>query len=245
MDKLYTVGGCVRDELLGLKSKDIDFTYVCSENDKTIEDGWEEMRTFLKDNKYKIFLETPSCFTIRAKFPEGHIHEGLVADFVMARKEVGYKPGTRLPILELGTIQDDLARRDFTCNAIAKNLKGEIIDPFNGVKAIQDKVLLTPLPAFKTFDDDPLRILRALRFSITKGFRIGDSVWAAMFLPGRLEKLRSVVSLDRIREEVTKMMKHDTIETIHLFKRIDAVEPEFLETIFRDGMWLQPSMKKK
>ena len=75
----------------------------------------------------KIFLKTKDCFTVRAMFPKGHKHEGLVADFVMSRKEVGVIPGTRKPILELGTLEDDLIRRDFTVNSLCKDENGNIL----------------------------------------------------------------------------------------------------------------------
>ena len=112
--KIFEIGGCVRDELLGLHTKDIDFTVVIDQQDEklSVDEGWAFMKHFLLGEGFKIFLETKDCFTIRAMFPKGHQHEGLVADFVMARKEVGYIPGTRKPILELGSLEDDMMRRD-------------------------------------------------------------------------------------------------------------------------------------
>jgi len=90
--EIYQVGGCVRDKLLGLESKDIDFTYVSSDLTKTVEEGFAEMTKWMEDNEYKVFLSTPSMFTIRAKFPETHpTYKGWVADFVMARKKLGIR----------------------------------------------------------------------------------------------------------------------------------------------------------
>ena len=133
MIKLFEVGGCVRDELLGVHTKDIDFTVVLDDMfHMTVDQGWDMMLDFLKSEKFKIFLETKDCFTVRAMFPKGHQHEGLVADFVLARKEVGVIDGTRKPILELGTLEDDLFRRDFTVNALAKAEDGLLIDMCNG-----------------------------------------------------------------------------------------------------------------
>jgi tRNA nucleotidyltransferase/poly(A) polymerase len=111
-------------------------------------------------------------FTIRAKFPADHKFAKLDADFVMARKEVGYVEGTRRPILELGTLEDDLIRRDFTVNAMAEDEDGNLIDLFNGQIDLQRMVLITPKAPKITFDEDPLRIIRAIRFSITKGFSL-------------------------------------------------------------------------
>ena len=165
------------------------------------------MLNHLKSTGFKIFLETKDCFTVRAKFPKGHQHEGLVADFVMARKEVGVIPGTRKPVLRLGTLEDDLTRRDFTLNALAKDLDGNIIDLFDGQLHLILNLLVTPLDPVTTFLDDPLRMIRALRFHITRGFQIHETVWEAIFTPGLIDKLEEVVSQERIQGEVMKMMK--------------------------------------
>ena len=103
---------------------------------------------------------------------------------------------------------------------------------------------MTPLDPMTTLMDDPLRLLRALRFSITKGFTIDEVVWNAMFQPNIMDKLENVVSQERIREEVTKMMKYDTLSSLRLFQEIDKREPKLLEIIFGGNMWLLPSTKK-
>jgi tRNA nucleotidyltransferase/poly(A) polymerase len=243
MAKLFTVGGCIRDKLLGLKSKDIDFTFVC-EDSQTVEGGWIEMRNWMKINGFEIFLETPDCFTIRAKFPKDHKNAGLVADFVMARKEVGYTHGTRRPILELGTLEDDLIRRDFTLNAMAEDEDGNLIDLFGGQEDLKAGILRTPLPAGQTMMDDPLRFLRALRFSITKGFSIHTGIFKAMEQSDIKEKLRVTVSAERIREEVFKMMKHDTVKSLKLLHQVDQeFLPGFIELVFDRGLWLKPTFE--
>jgi tRNA nucleotidyltransferase/poly(A) polymerase len=245
MPKIFKVGGSVRDELLGVDSKDIDFTFVLDNLDQTVEEGFESMTDWLTREGFGIFLSTPDCFTIRAKFPKGHKNEGLVADFVMARKEVGYKPGTRQPILELGTIEDDLIRRDFTLNSLAISEDGTLIDLFGGVSDLKDGILRTPLDPRVTMMDDPLRILRCLRFSITKGFEIDDSIFVAMSQPEILEKLRTTVSVERIRDEVFKMMKHDTISSIRLLTNVDKeLIPGFFELVFSKGLWLKPTFEQ-
>ncbi len=243
MAQIFEVGGCVRDEIIGVHTNDIDFTFVLENTDQTVDEGWDEMLSHLKTEGFKIFLETKDCFTVRAKFPKGHVNEGLVADFVMARKEVGYIDGTRQPILELGTLEDDLTRRDFTLNALAKDLDGNIIDLFDGQTHLSQKVLITPLEPIKTFMDDPLRMIRALRFSITKGFDIHPTVWNAIFTPGLIEKLSEVVSQERIQGEVMKMMKHDTVKTLRLLSVIDKKDSSLIEIMFKDKMWLMPTTK--
>ena len=244
MAQIFEVGGCVRDEIIGVHTNDIDFTFVLENTDQTVDEGWDEMLSHLKTEGFKIFLETKDCFTVRAKFPKGHVNEGLVADFVMARKEVGYVDGTRQPILELGTLEDDLTRRDFTLNALAKDLDGNIIDLFDGQTHLSQKVLITPLEPIKTFMDDPLRMIRALRFSITKGFDIHPTVWNAIFTPGLIDKLSEVVSQERIQGEVMKMMKHDTVKTLRLLSVIDKKDSRLIEIMFGGDIWLLPSTKK-
>ena len=245
MPKIFEVGGCVRDEMLKVHTNDIDFTFVLDDLTGTVEDGFKSMVSHLETEGFKIFLKTEDCFTVRAMFPRGHQHEGLVADFVMARKEVGVIEGTRRPVLELGTLEDDLTRRDFTVNSLAKSLDGEVIDLFNGIKDLKRGVLKTPLDPVVTLLDDPLRLIRALRFSITKNFKIDDELWDAMFTPGLLDKLESVVSTERIQGEITKMMKHDTVASLRLFNRIDQIEPRLLEIMFGGELWLTPTMKNK
>lgn len=238
--KIFEVGGCVRDELLGLESKDIDFTVVLDDTSLSVDEGWDKMLKWLRSEGFELFLETKDCFTVRGKFPKGHKNEGLVGDFVMSRKEVGVIPGTRKPILELGTLEDDLMRRDFTVNSLCKDEDGKIIDLFEGVYDLKTRVLRTPLDPMITLLDDPLRMLRGLRFSITKGFIIDSKLWNSMLDSRVLDKLKEVVSHERMREEITKMMKHDTIKSLELLSKI----PGLMEIVFSNGMWLMPTTKK-
>lgn len=244
MPHIYRVGGCIRDKFLGIDSKDIDFTFVLDDLNWTVESGFEIMTDWMTVNGFEIFLSTPDCFTIRAKFPKDHQFTGLVADFVMARKEVGYIEGTRRPILELGTLEDDLLRRDFTLNALAEDIDGNIIDLFGGIEDLKIGVLRTPMDANITMMDDPLRILRALRFTITKDFVMSDDIWEAMKQPNILKKLEQTVSGQRIREEIDKMMRFNTVRSFRLLMDVDEINPGFLELIFKDGMWLMPTFKQ-
>jgi len=242
--KTFMVGGCVRDEFLGLKSKDIDFSFVLDNLDGTVEEGLAEMDKFLVDNGFEVFLRTPDCFTICAKFPKTHVHAGLVADFVMARKEIGFIEGTRRQELVLGTLEDDLRRRDFTCNAIAKDIDGTIIDPFGGQDAIKEKILDTPQDPMVTFMDDPLRMLRAIRFCITKDFDIVPRVWEAMKQPDLIARLKETVSAERVRNELHKAFAHDTLRTLRILNDVDESLPGFLDVCFASGLRLEPTFKK-
>lgn len=243
MFKFYEVGGKVRDEILGLESKDVD--YVAVPSDKLLQDFdtaesmFSMLEQYLRDDKFELFLITADCFTIRAKFPKGHKYSG-VADFVMARKEIGYIPGTRTPIVKPGTLYDDLERRDFTLNALAKDEDGTIIDYFNGLTHLKYKMLKTPLDAHVTFNDDPLRLLRALRFSITKGFLITDDIWNELNNFDYDEKM-GVVSTERIREELLKCFKYDTVKTLNKLDDFKYLR----DYIFKNNLlWLKPTMEQ-
>ena len=136
-------------------------------------------------------------------------------------------------------------RRDFTVNALAKTIDGKIIDLFDGVHHLNEKLLITPLDPIQTFMDDPLRMIRALRFSITKDLHITDPVWNAIFQSGLIDKLEEVVSQERIQVEITKMMKHDTVSSLRLLAKIDKIEPRLLQIMFKGAMWLMPTTKQK
>jgi tRNA nucleotidyltransferase/poly(A) polymerase len=98
----------------------------------------------------------------------------------------------------------------------------------------------------KTMMDDPLRILRALRFSVTRGFEVSTDIMEAMKQPDILDKLKTTVSQERIREEITKMMKYDTLLTMKLLVDIDREFIKgFLDVVFRDNMWLKPTTEKR
>jgi tRNA nucleotidyltransferase/poly(A) polymerase len=239
MPQIFKVGGCVRDRLLGVDTNDIDFTFVLDNLDRTVEEGFDIMTKWLEHKEFEIFLSTPDCFTIRAKFPKEHKFAGMVADFVMARKEVGYIEGTRRPILELGTLEDDLIRRDFTVNAMAEDEDGNLIDLFNGQMDLERMILITPLPPKVTFEDDPLRIIRAIRFSITKGFslRYLDYFIYNFDYEGKM----GVVSIERIREELLKCFKYDTLKTLEILNQ----NPKLRDYIFDNNiLWLKPTFEK-
>jgi tRNA nucleotidyltransferase/poly(A) polymerase len=245
MPKLYKVGGTVRDAILGIDSKDIDFTFVLDDLNQTVEEGFQKMDDWMTENGFEIFLRVPEMYTIRARFPKGDPNEKLVADFVMSRKEVGYIEGTRRPKLELGTLEDDLIRRDFTINAMAVDEDGEIIDLFGGQDDLRMEILRTPRDPMITLMDDPLRLLRAMRFCITKDLVIHDDIWDAMKQPALIDKLNLTVSGERIREEIEKMMKFDTVTSMRLITDCDDhMEGKLLRTLFKAGLWLKPTFKQ-
>lgn len=236
--KFYKVGGCVRDTLLGHKPKDIDYVCVAENSSRTVlplaSEAFAEMRKELLLKGYKIFLETPSCLTIRAKSSAG----GEVADFVLARHEK-YSSASRKPETFAGSLYDDAKRRDFTINAMALDDDGGLIDFFGGAKDLKDRVLKTPVEASITFNEDPLRLLRAMRFSVTKQFKLSEEVEQAIlsFDYSRLQ----LVSQERIREELEKMFSANSLKSIQILSQFEGV----MEYVFEaTDLWLKPTLAK-
>lgn len=233
--KEYLVGGFVRDELLGLPSKDKDYSFVFEDTKQFIsaEEAFLEMEKIIKE-KGEIFLSTPDCYTIRYK----EFLTKEIKDVVLARKEIGYEPGTRKPIVVPGTLLDDLTRRDFTINAIAKDpITGTLIDPFNGQGDLKIKTLRTPINGQITFEDDPLRLLRALRFAVTKGFYISPEIHQILWDFDYDSKF-NVVSEERIREELYKCFRSDTLATLKMLYKYYRLKEYIFKTT---KLWLKPT----
>jgi len=188
----YVVGGYVRDLLLERENKDIDFTCVGS----GIALAKEVSKALGKDVPVSIFKN----------FGTAMINWGdYELEFVGARKE-SYRSESRKPIVEDGTLMEDLERRDFTINAMAISLNqedfGELLDPFNGQKDLKRKNIQTPLDPNVTFSDDPLRMMRAVRFAAQLNFDIeADTFFAIQDNAARLK----IVSAERIIAELNKI----------------------------------------
>ena len=189
-------------------------------------------------------METPEYFTIRAKFPKNHPLSSPgsdVVDFTLCRVEGEYSDARHPDQVTISNLMGDLSRRDFTVNAIAKGLNGEYIDPFNGQEDLKKSLLRCVGDAKKRLQEDALRSLRAIRFTITKGFKMDSDLEKALhsdWLPPLLHK----ISVDRIRQELNKALSYDTIATLRL---LNTFSDQFMEAIFRDGLWLQPSKKAR
>lgn len=216
--KYYLVGGAVRDKLMNLKPKDLDYSVEAP--------SYEAMRDDIIARSGTIFLETPKYFTIRAKMPKLG-----AADFVLARKDGAYTDGRRPDEVSAGNIIDDLSRRDFSINAIAENVEtGEIVDPFDGREDIILKVIRCVNNAETRFTEDSLRMLRAIRFSITKGFEINGEIVYCLNNYKYVDLLKNV-SVERIREELVKCFAHSTPDTIAALNRY----PKVRDFVFASG----------
>lgn len=191
--EVYVVGGYVRDALLGLGDRDVDIL--------VIGDGIR----FAERVAQKFGSTT---VVVHEKFGTAMVplQEGKV-EFVGARSE-RYEASSRRPMVTVGTLEDDLLRRDFTINALAVSLNkdrfGTLVDPLGGRDDLKRKLLRTPLDPVKTFDDDPLRIMRAVRFSSQLDFSIDEKALSAM---KEMKDRLAIVSQERITDEFLKTLK--------------------------------------
>lgn len=189
----YLVGGFVRDKLLGRDVKDIDI--VCTGDGIALAQA--VAATFSPAPTVNFFK---NFGTAQFKLKDFDI------EFVGARKE-SYSRDSRKPEVAAGTIQDDQARRDFTVNALAISLNkddyGKLVDPFNGIMDLEDKILRTPLDPDITFSDDPLRMMRGMRFATQLGFTLDASTFEA--IERNKERLK-IVSGERIADELNKIV---------------------------------------
>ena len=193
----YVVGGFVRDLYLERPSKDIDVVTVGS--------GIRLAKALAAKLGKGAHLSVFSNFgTAQVKYHD------LEVEFVGARKE-SYSHDSRKPIVEDGTLEDDQNRRDFTINALAVCLNvsrfGELVDPFDGLLDMEDRLIRTPLDPDVTFSDDPLRMMRCIRFATQLNFYIDDETFEA--LERNKERIK-IISRERIADELNKIMMTPT-----------------------------------
>ncbi len=189
---VYVVGGFVRDLILDRERNDLDILVIGSGTD------------FAKSVAEELGIMNVSYFK---NFGTAHFeYENMNFEFVGARKE-SYDRNTRKPIVENGTFEEDITRRDFTVNTLAislnKNEFGNLIDKYDGLTDIKNKLIRTPLDPSKTFDDDPLRIMRAFRFASQLNFNVDESI---MIAAKEMKQRLAIVSQERITDEFLKIL---------------------------------------
>jgi poly(A) polymerase len=219
--EVYIIGGYVRDLILNRKNEDIDFLVV------------GDVQKYSRQLASTLGIDD---IVIYKTFGTAHFaYQGLNLEFVGARKE-SYRKSSRKPEVSEGTFSDDISRRDFTINTIAvqinKNDFGKVIDSFDGIDDINKELIKTPLNPDITFDDDPLRILRAFRFASQLNFKVDESILKSA------EKLRdrlSIVSQERITDEFLKIMKSPKpsvgLNLLQSTKIMEVIFPEISKMI--------------
>lgn len=196
----YLIGGFVRDKIIGRLTKDADI--VCLGNGIELA---HKTATHFKPKPYVAFFKNFGTAQIKVATNQSN-NDLFEIEFVGARKE-SYNRDSRKPIVEIGSLEDDQNRRDFTINALAISLNkenfGALIDPFNGLHDIEQKIIQTPLEPEQTFSDDPLRMLRAIRFATQLNFSIAPKTFDAIT---KMAARVKIVSQERITDELNKIM---------------------------------------
>ncbi len=228
--KCYVIGGFVRDKLIGRKTTDVDI--VC------VGDG-----IALAQKTAGHFVPAPKVSFFK-NYGTAHLRiDGLDIEFVGARKE-SYRYHSRNPEVAPGTLYDDQNRRDFTINTLAVSLNkedyGELIDPFEGKTDMKNKIIRTPLDPDQTFSDDPLRMMRAIRFASQLRFYIDDPTWQG--IRNNVERIR-IISQERITDELNKILMSEKpsvgLELLYKCGLMHIVFPQMVDlegAEYKDGL---------
>ncbi|RKY54847.1 MAG: tRNA nucleotidyltransferase [Candidatus Neomarinimicrobiota bacterium] len=196
--KVYLVGGMIRDRILGYPTKDIDITVIGNGMETRL--GIEFARQIANSFRLKKVLEYPKFGTAMVPYHD------IVIEVATARSEK-YKDDSRKPTVSGSGLKEDLARRDFTINALAMSLNNEnlfqLTDYFEGLKDLDAGIIRTPLDPITTFSEDPLRMLRAIRFATQFGFKIEEKTFRAI---SKVKDRMEIISQERITDELTKII---------------------------------------
>lgn len=234
--KLWEVGGCVRDDILGVPTKDIDFAVEAP--------SFEAMEAHILAEGMRIFQTKREFLTIRAGVPKEHPLRARCkdADFVLCRRDGVSTDGRRPDSVSAGSILDDLARRDLTVNALARcPITGSVLDPHGGISDLESRIIRFVGDAMRRIDEDGLRVLRALRFSITKVMKFAPETAEALSSDLATERLAGC-STERIMGELNKMFACDTLATLALLESFPGIR----EACFsRPGLSIGATMKKR
>lgn len=227
--RIFEVGGSIRNELLGKSAKDRDFAVIAPD--------YETMRQYLLDRGAAIYQERPQFVSIRAKLePLGAV------DFTLARKESFYTDA-RHPdsVSPAKTIEEDLARRDFTMNAIAREAGTNVlIDPFEGQISIKFKVIKSVGKAVDRFTEDRLRIFRAIRFACQLGFDISDEIHDA------IDNFHTIAAFAPVTKEMMQIELHKAFSADWRRALILLDMHHFLWDIVKHKeIWLKPTLESR
>lgn len=226
--KVYLVGGAVRDRVLGKNPKDLDFVVLAP--------SFEDMVEFLEGEGCKIHVKYPQFGTLKAKHPAYGD-----CDFALPRSESSYTDGRRPDSVSLATLDEDLSRRDFTMNAMAQDVEtGEIHDPFGGKSDMDMGLLVAVGDTQERMVEDPLRLLRAFRFSVTMDLYLSRDLDDMLDNPADLRGRMSSVSSERVREEFFKASAY-----LSPFVRGLAKYPYLVALMEERGISLVPSLSRR
>lgn len=231
MPKFYLVGGAVRDRLLNLDPKDKDYVVVGFSS-------YSELGNYLTNEGFKIVDRYEEKYTYRAKSPKGEY-----CDYVWARKALSYEEGD-LVSCEPGSIMDDLARRDFTINAMALDEEtSELIDPFNGQKDLENEILRAVGDPKTRFLEDPRRLTRGMRFSVKLNLVLEENTSKGYWSWDVLKAFKNPKFRDKIKEELDKALYLNTLLTSDFLR----MYPLFANALFspsHHNLYLVSSSKK-
>lgn len=247
--RMFLVGGAIRDKINGIASKDLDFAVEHPQTEGvTVDEAFIFMVEWLRaEHGVEFFLETPEFVTARGRFPKDHPNLTLrrqACDFVLCRKDGPSKDGRRPGSVEIGTIFDDLDRRDFTCNAIAQEVRadgtfGGFVDPHQGAEDLACRTLRFVGDPMDRIEQDGLRVMRGFRFEITKGLTPTGSTWRACVSKEAAECLARI-SEERREQEMRRMFEHDQMATLSF---IADLPKHTREAMFAGRVRLTPTLK--
>lgn len=236
--RVLEIGGCVRDDLLGVPHKDYDFIVEV--------ESFERLKEYVLEIGCEIFEERPWALTIRCRVPRVTSprwakYAGQAIDVVAPRLDGPYSDGRRPEFVEVGNLRTDFARRDFTVNAIGRDIDtGEIHDYHGGLADLRAMNLRCVGQPIDRFTEDGLRAIRALRFHIVKGFDYDISLQLALFSDW-LAPILANQEPNRIREELVRCFHHNTMRTLDA---LYVLSDKSIEALFHGGLWLEPTLSK-
>jgi tRNA nucleotidyltransferase/poly(A) polymerase len=256
--KLYLVGGTVRDHLFGLpQGNDVDFAVEA--------ESFAEMESLLVARGLRVWQSRPEFVTVRGQMPlsalgsfgglldmpkgkHGKVgfsrdHVVLDADFTLCRAETQYSDGRHPDSVTPATLAVDLARRDFTVNAVAVSEDGQWVDLFKGKRDADYRVLKCVGNARDRFDEDPLRILRALRFSVKFSLMLDRGVEAALNMLDVVDKL-GTLPVERVREELGKAFAHNWLATAQALTTDFSLVAHAVQQHF-PNLWLKATTEEQ